>query len=92
MITKLRTETDGQEIPPESLGAYVISMSQSASDVLAVRLLQSEAGVAHPMRVVPLFETLDDLSNAPGIMESLWSTSWYKGDIDGERAAPQHED
>jgi phosphoenolpyruvate carboxylase len=72
------------EIPPESLGAYVISMSQSASDVLAVRLLQAEAGVARPMRVVPLFETLDDLSNAPGIMESLWNTSWYKGDIDGK--------
>ena len=37
-------------------------MAQSASDVLAVRLLQSEAGVQTPMRVVPLFETLDDLT------------------------------
>ena len=45
-----------------SAGAYVISMAQSASDVLAVRLLQSEAGVQTPMRVVPLFETLDDLT------------------------------
>ena len=70
------------EVPEESLGAYVISMAQSASDVLAVRLLQSEAGVANPMRVVPLFETLDDLSNAPDIMEELWGMTWYKGDID----------
>lgn len=28
------------ELPPDSLGAYVISMAQSASDVLAVVLLQ----------------------------------------------------
>ena len=37
----------------------------------------------HGCQVVPLFETLDDLSNAPEIMESLWSTPWYKGDTDG---------
>ena len=28
------------ELPPDSLGAYVISMAQAASDVLAVVLLQ----------------------------------------------------
>ena len=53
-------------------------MSQNASDVLAVRLLQAEAGVAKPMRVVPLFETLDDLDAAPGIMEALWQMPWFK--------------
>jgi phosphoenolpyruvate carboxylase len=73
------------QLPAESLGAYVISMSQQASDVLAVRLLQAEAGVAKPMRVVPLFETLDDLSNAPDVMKTLFSTPWYKGDIEGEQ-------
>ena len=42
------------ELPPDSLGAYVISMARSASDVLAVVLLQRECGVkvwayyAHP--------------------------------------------
>jgi Phosphoenolpyruvate carboxylase len=33
------------ELPPDSLGAYVISMARSASDVLAVVLLQRECGV-----------------------------------------------
>lgn len=66
--------------PPEGLRSYVISMSKSASDVLAVRLLQKEAGVANPMPIVPLFETLDDLSNAKDIMDTLWSIAWYKGD------------
>ena len=65
--------------------ADVISMSQNASDVLAVRLLQAEAGVAKPMRVVPLFETLDDLDAAPGIMEALWQMPWFKGDIDSKQ-------
>src|SRR5690606_27133130 len=49
---------------PEGLGAYVISMARAPSDVLAVMLLQKIAGVTQPMRVVPLFETLDDLDNA----------------------------
>ena len=49
------------KVVPGSLGAYVISQCQQASDVLAVALLQLDAGVLQPLRVVPLFETLDDL-------------------------------
>ena len=37
------------EIPEDSLSAYVISMTKTASDVLAVRLLQKEAGVENSM-------------------------------------------
>ncbi len=44
-------------IHQESLGAYVITMASRPSDVLAVELLQREAGVNPPRRVVPLFET-----------------------------------
>jgi phosphoenolpyruvate carboxylase len=33
------------ELPSDSMGAYVISMARSASDVLAVVLLQRECGV-----------------------------------------------
>lgn len=32
------------QLPPRSLGAYVISMAHTASDVLAVVLLQKECG------------------------------------------------
>ena len=35
------------QMPPESLGAYVISMAQQASDVLAVRLLQAGLVAVH---------------------------------------------
>ncbi|WP_139161185.1 phosphoenolpyruvate carboxylase, partial [Acinetobacter baumannii] len=50
--------------PPESLGDYIISMAEYPSDVLAVLLLQKEASIQHPLRVVPLFETLKDLDGA----------------------------
>ena len=30
------------------------------------------------LRVVPLFETLDDLKNANGVMTNLFKLSWYR--------------
>ncbi|MBC7192486.1 phosphoenolpyruvate carboxylase [Marinobacter sp.] len=64
--------------PPEALGSYVISMASSPSDILSVILLLREAGMKHPMRVVPLFETLDDLRNAPDSMRALYDLAWYR--------------
>lgn len=64
--------------PQHSLGAYVISMAEYPSDVLAVMLLQKEAEIKHPMRVVPLFETLKDLNNAADSLNQLLSIDWYK--------------
>ena len=64
--------------PTECLGAYVISMTTSASDILSVSFLQKEANIKNRLRVVPLFETLDDLINSKEIMENLFSKSWYR--------------
>ena len=71
--------------PPECLGAYVISMTSKASDILAVSLLQKEAGIKNKLRVVPLFETLDDLKNAKSTMDSLFSIKWYRKYIKNEQ-------
>jgi len=71
------------ELPANSLGAYVISMAKTASDVLAVVLLQRECGVRDLLRVVPLFETLDDLHNAPDTMRTLFQSDWYLQHIKG---------
>ena len=68
-----------------SLGAYVISQCQQASDVLAVLLLQQDAGVSPLMRVVPLFETLDDLQRAPSTMDALFSMEPYTSKIGGHQ-------
>jgi phosphoenolpyruvate carboxylase len=64
--------------PRESLGAYVITMTHAASDILAVQLLQKIAGVEQPLRVVPLFETAADLQHAPGIMDRLLAIDAYR--------------
>ena len=66
------------EEPSECLGAYVISMTSAASDILSVLFLQKEANIKNKLRVVPLFETLDDLINANSIMNSLFSSKWYR--------------
>ncbi len=63
---------------PEALGSYVISMASKPSDVLSVILLLRESGMTWPMRVVPLFETLDDLRGAPDSMAALYEIEWYR--------------
>ena len=68
-------------INPESLGAYVITKAGRASDVLAVELLQREAGVNPPLRVVPLFETARDLRSGADVMNALLSIPWYRGRV-----------
>lgn len=70
--------------PPESLGAYIISMAEYPSDVLAVLLLQKEAGIQQALRVVPLFETLKDLDGAAETMNTLFNMHWYKQHIQGK--------
>jgi phosphoenolpyruvate carboxylase len=74
---------------PEAMGAYVISQAQTASDVLAVMLLQKTFGMTsskgNMMRVVPLFETLDDLVNAPDVLETLFSMPYYVGNVKGRQ-------
>jgi len=63
---------------PEALGSYVISMASKPSDVLNVILLLREAGMLENMRIVPLFETLDDLRGAPDTMKALFQVPWYR--------------
>lgn len=70
---------------PGSLGAYVISMASNPSDVLAVELLQREARMRFagptsgpPQRVVPLFETLDDLDALGRSVRTLLSFPWFR--------------
>jgi phosphoenolpyruvate carboxylase len=71
----------------DSLGAYVISMSTCASDVLSVVLLQRECGGVESrlLRVVPLFERLADLEAAPAVLRQLFSVPWYREHINGSQ-------
>jgi phosphoenolpyruvate carboxylase len=64
---------------PASIGIYNISKADSVSDMLEVHTLLKEVGLYVPgetpsaaIMVVPLFETIGDLENAPGVM-----TDWF---------------
>ena len=67
----------------EAVGSFIVSMTQSAEDLLAVYLLAKYAGLFADresreicsLRVVPLFETIEDLRAAPAIMRDLLSLS-----------------
>ncbi|MEE4154810.1 MAG: phosphoenolpyruvate carboxylase [Erythrobacter sp.] len=67
---------DAQErFGPECIMQHVVSMTTSVSDLLEVLLLLREAGLYRidpeptcPIMPVPLFETIGDLQEAPGIM------------------------
>jgi phosphoenolpyruvate carboxylase len=72
-------------IHPESLGAYVITMTQQASDVLAVHLLQQDARVQSPLRVVPLFETAADLERASAVLDRLLPMPAYRARVHGRQ-------
>jgi phosphoenolpyruvate carboxylase len=78
-----------QEFGPRICHTYIISMSNDVSDVLEVLLLAQEAGLYDPVtgfcavRIVPLFETVDDLQKAPEIMQALFELPLYRACLAG---------
>ncbi|QNI36796.1 phosphoenolpyruvate carboxylase [Edaphobacter albus] len=78
-----------QKFPPEAIRQYVISGATCAEDVLNVLWLARLGGVkveadneglnGDPgLQPVPLFESIEDLENAPGIMRRLWSCEAFQ--------------
>jgi phosphoenolpyruvate carboxylase len=69
----------------EAIGLYIISMSRSAADALAVLALARVAGCvedgAVPLDITPLFETVDDLEAAADVMRSLFEDPVYRAHL-----------
>lgn len=67
-----------------ALDTYIVSMTKSVSDLFSILLFAKEAGFLdnenYPNRtinIVPLFETIGDLRDAPRLMEELLSQLAY---------------
>jgi len=71
------------------IGAFILSMTRSPEDILAVYLLAQYCGLATALdgsgtiklKVVPLFETIGDLRAAPEIMDQLLGVSIVRRSI-----------
>ena len=61
---------------PQAVPAFVISMTEQPSDVLAATWLAQRAG-ATALRMVPLFETRAALEEAPATMAELYACEPY---------------
>ena len=61
----------------ELFGVFVISMAQCPADVLSVLLLSRWAG-CNKLRIAPLFETVNDLRNAPDVLRDLFEHNAYR--------------
>ena len=62
---------------PKAADHYVVSMTRSAEDILAIHRLAKLANVRQ-IDIVPLFETIQDLDNAERILAELWSNADYR--------------
>lgn len=68
----------------DALGPYIVSMSHSAADALAVLALAHLAGddaAASALDVAPLFETVADLEAAPDTLRALLAEPRYRSHV-----------
>jgi phosphoenolpyruvate carboxylase len=71
-----------QRYGTEATGLYIISMAETAADVLAVLALARRGGLVDdgrvPLDVAPLFETIDDLAGGAATLQALLDDPVYR--------------
>jgi phosphoenolpyruvate carboxylase len=83
-ITTFRTiAAIAEQLDAEIFANYIISTTASVSDILAVLLFCRDAGLYRPgaysrLNVVPLFETGEDLTNAPHLLDACLRVPAYR--------------
>ncbi|HEX8720496.1 MAG TPA: phosphoenolpyruvate carboxylase [Pyrinomonadaceae bacterium] len=80
-----------REFPPESVRTHVISGARGEADVLRLVWLAESCGVGVAadegrgdpgLMPVPLFESIEDLRNCPGVCRRLWTSAAYAPYLD----------
>lgn len=79
------------------IGSFIVSMTRSCSDLLAVYLLareagltfQTEEGLVSRVHVAPLLETIEDLENGPEILEAFLNHPITKRSLEYKKKVKQ---
>jgi phosphoenolpyruvate carboxylase len=87
LLELVRDTLDGPD--PQAIGCFILSMTQQASDVLGLYLLAKYCGLFSDetsretcrLRVVPLFETIDDLQHAPAVLRDMLASPVVRGSV-----------
>ncbi len=87
LVDLVRETIDGPD--PEAIGTFILSMTQSADDILGLYLLAKFSGLFADanaretcrIKVVPLFETIEDLRAGPDIMRTLLQKPMVRSSI-----------
>ncbi|MBT4250282.1 phosphoenolpyruvate carboxylase [bacterium] len=77
---------DAFEIDQKIISSYIVSMTHSKSDILEVLFLAKLAGlvtsdlnkITSHLNIIPLYETISDLKNAPLLLSELIEDSTYR--------------
>ena len=75
-----------QQFGEQAISQSIISNCEKPSDLLALALILKETGLLtvqngkpiSRMNIVPLFETIEALTNAVPVMEQMFSNDWYR--------------
>lgn len=78
-----------EKLDREAFGYFILSMTQSVNDILGIYLLAKFGGLFADkegvgtcnLPIMPLFETIEDLQNAPGIMKELFGNPLVRHSI-----------
>lgn len=81
---------DELEIDKNSISSYIVSMTHSKSDILEILFLGKISGlvvyqsgkVISDLDIVPLYETISDLQNAPNLILELLNDELYKSHLE----------
>ena len=86
VINTFKIIKEAYDIDKSLISTYVISMTHATSDVLEVLFLAKINGLVEYgtggyksfINVIPLYETIDDLKNAPNLLSDLIDNNLYK--------------
>lgn len=72
-----------QDHDPRALGSYIVSGTSAAEDIFSFIWIAEIGGIdLSRLMPVPLFESIEDLRNAPKICTAIWQDDGYKKLLD----------